>query len=41
MSTNEEKCILDYEAFGSVSVKSIEAVAGSLEVLAILPAAAK
>ncbi len=41
MSNNEEKSLLDYEMFGSVSVKSIETVVGSLEVLAILPAAAK
>lgn len=35
MSSNEEKCILDYAAFGSVSVKSIEAETTPLmEVLA-------
>ncbi len=36
---NDETCVFDYAAFGSVNVKSIESTVGTLEVLAILPAA--
>lgn len=34
-----EQCLINSEAFGSITVKSIETTVGSLEVLAILPAA--
>ncbi len=39
MSADKDTCLLDYEMFGSVSVKSIEAITAPVEVLAILPAA--
>lgn len=36
MNNNEEKCILDYEEFGSMSVKSLEGTAGTIEAHALM-----
>lgn len=36
MSAKEEECILNYEGFGSVCVRSLENTAGPIEALAFM-----